>query len=198
MPEDPELAQPLALLLLAAGRASRFGSNKLAVPVAGRPLCHHAALAFAGHAFARRIAVVGEGDLGLTELGFECFRAAPDAAALSASIATGMRAIAEGPNPAGVLIALGDMPLVTSSLVDQLVEAFDGEAVASAVNGRPQPPALFGRRYFPALLALEGDAGARDLLRNARKVEADPATLADIDTPADLARVRALLEQAKA
>lgn len=44
--ENPVQPQSLALLL-AAGRARRFGRDKLAEPMAGRPLCQHAALAFA-------------------------------------------------------------------------------------------------------------------------------------------------------
>lgn len=73
----------------------------------------------------------------------------PGEAALSASIATGMRSVAEDPDLAGDLIALGDMPLVASSHVRQLIEAFDGSAVASAIAGRPQQPALFGPIFRP-------------------------------------------------
>ena len=197
MTEGSGARQPIALLLLAAGRSRRFGRDKRAMSIAGRPLCQHTALAFAGQSLARRIAVVGESDHGLADMGFECLRVPPGEAALSASIATGMCSVAEDPDLAGVLIALGDMPLVASTHVRKLIEAFDGSAVASAIAGRPQPPALFGRRHFPALQSLEGDAGARDLLRSARQVEAEPATLFDIDTPEDFTRLSALLGQAK-
>ena len=198
MTEGSGARHPIALLLLAAGRSRRFGRDKLAMPIAGRPLCQHTALAFAGQSLVRRIAVVGESDHGLADMGFECLRVPPGEAALSASIAPGMRSIAEDPDLAGVLIALGDMPLVASRHVRQLIEAFDGSTVASAIAGRPQPPALFGRRHFPALQVLEGDAGAHELLRSARHVEAEPATLFDIDTPEDFTRLSTLLGQAKA
>lgn len=184
-----DLPQSLALMLLAAGRARRFGRDKLAESVAGRPLCQHAALAFADLPFARRIAVVSASDHGLPGLGFKCLRVEAREAALSVSIATGMRAIVADPAIDGVMIALGDMPLVSPGHIAGLLAAFDGVSVASAIQGRPQPPALFGRSHFPALLSLQGDMGARELLANAARVEADPAILADIDTAADLERV---------
>ena len=62
MTEGSGAWQPIALLLLAAGRSRRFGRDKLAMPIARRPLCQHTALAFAGQSLARRIAVVGESD----------------------------------------------------------------------------------------------------------------------------------------
>lgn len=115
---------------------------------------------------------------------------------MSVSIATGMQRVAGDKALGAVLIALGDMPLIAPSHVERMLDAFDGTAVASALAGRPQPPALFGRCHFAALARLEGDKGARDLLANARLVEADPVMLSDVDTAADFARVRRLLEQA--
>ena len=95
-----------------------------------------------------------------------------------------------------VLVALADMPLVPPAHVIALVEAFEGTPVATLAGAVPMPPAIFGRAAFPALLALGGDRGARDLLRRADTLALDPALALDVDTPADLATAeRALSER---
>jgi molybdenum cofactor cytidylyltransferase len=56
-------------------------------------------------------------------------------------------------------------------------------------EGRRGNPVAFGARHLPALLALEGEHGARSLLRSSPVVEVtvdDPGILRDIDTPGDL------------
>jgi molybdenum cofactor cytidylyltransferase len=60
---------------------------------------------------------------------------------------------------------------------------------------------VWARRFFPELMALEGDVGARHLI--ARYPEAvaevaltDKAVLTDVDTPEALVQVRAELEGA--
>ncbi len=193
MPDNAVPIQSIALLLLAAGRAQRFGRDKLAEPVADRPLCQHAALAYAGMPFARRIAVVRADDYGLTELGFECLNVPAENAAMSASIGTGITTLTVDPKVEAVLIALGDMPLVPPDHVARLIAEFDGSAIATAIGNRSQPPALFGRGHFAALQALEGDRGARQLLGSARTIEADPALFIDTDTELDLAQVKAIM-----
>jgi CTP:molybdopterin cytidylyltransferase MocA len=51
-------------------------------------------------------------------------------------------------------------------------------------------PAIFPRRFFPALQALEGDSGARQLLRGIFGVTAVnwPEGIYDLDQPAELVR----------
>ncbi|HBI69953.1 MAG TPA: molybdopterin-guanine dinucleotide biosynthesis protein MobA, partial [Massilia sp.] len=66
----------------------------------------------------------------------------------------------------------------------------DGADIAAPVHaGRRGNPVAFGAAHLPALLALEGEHGARALLRSmpVREVEVDdPGIFRDIDTPADL------------
>jgi len=91
-----------------------------------------------------------------------------------------------------VLVALADMPRVTAAHVHRLMDAADGPAtiVASSDGVQPMPPALFGRDMFPMLMQLEGDHGARDLIRRGHHVIAPPAELVDIDTQEDLRALR--------
>jgi molybdenum cofactor cytidylyltransferase len=90
------------------------------------------------------------------------------------------------------VICLGDMPLVDAALIDRLIDAFDpdhGALIALPVSeGRRGNPVLWSCRFFPELLTLEGDVGARHLIARHGEavaevpVDGDSAFL-DIDTP---------------
>ena len=179
----------IAVVLLAAGRGVRFGGGKLAAELGGRALVLHAAGVLAGLPFARRIAVVGPGVPALGGLGFDAVFAA-EGAPMSASLAAGVRA-AEGAR--AVLIALGDMPLVPAAHLRALVAGFDGDRIASSSGGRVMPPAIWGARHFPALMALQGDKGAAALLVGAPWVALPAGAALDVDTAEDLARAAALI-----
>ncbi len=89
------------------------------------------------------------------------------------------------------VIALGDMPHVLASTPQALVLAIQaGADIAVPVcDGRRGNPVAFSRRHLSALLLLDGDQGARHLLKNAEVCEVmvdDRGVLQDIDLPADL------------
>jgi molybdenum cofactor cytidylyltransferase len=92
----------------------------------------------------------------------------------------------------GAVVLLADMPAVSSTLVNKLIAAFDpleDRAICVATRGgKHGNPVLFARRFFPEILAIEGDVGAKHLLAQwpelVCEVEAgDDAPLIDIDTP---------------
>jgi molybdenum cofactor cytidylyltransferase len=96
----------------------------------------------------------------------------------------------------GALIVLGDMPSVTPALLDTLIAAFDpgeGRAICVATHaGKRGNPVLWARRFFPEMMAVEGDVGAKHIMAAndelVCEVEApDDAPLIDIDTKEDLA-----------
>ena len=93
-----------------------------------------------------------------------------------------------------VLVALADMPRVTAAHIYRLFDAADGlDTVVASSNGvQPCPPALFGSDLFDELLDLEGDEGARQLIRRGHHVVTSPAELVDIDTREDLEELREL------
>ncbi|MGY4800976.1 nucleotidyltransferase family protein, partial [Teichococcus aerofrigidensis] len=116
--------------------------------------------------------------------------AAPDyAAGLSASLRAGLAAVPEAAE--GVLVCLGDMPLVTTAMLDRLIEAFDpeeGRAIVLPTHaGQQGNPVLWARRFLPEMQRLTGDAGARRLLiahaEQVAEVELEDAVLRDFDTP---------------
>lgn len=183
------------LILLAAGRSERFGDlDKLEQPFLGRPLAMHVVTALEDVPFQSRIVVKNGTDLDFASRGYKVIHNDEPMVGMSRSVKLGVQS-ARDSGAEAVMIALADMPRVTASHVYHLIEALDHRhSVAASSDGvRPCPPAVFGADRFEFLLALEGDAGARDLVRAGRHVVTSPAELIDIDTPEDLERLRALV-----
>jgi molybdenum cofactor cytidylyltransferase len=182
-------------LLLAAGSASRFGSDKLQ-----HPLPHGVAIAVqaARHlkaAVPTVIAVVRPGSeptaRALAAEGCEvvvCDRAAEG---MGASLACAARAAGAAD---GYLVALADMPFVRPSTICAVRDALAQGAMLAAPYWRARRghPVGFAGRLRPELEALAGDEGAKRLLdaHAAQLVKVpvgDPGAIRDIDKPADLA-----------
>ena len=180
------------MVLLAAGQSSRFGGDKLSALLGGKPLALHAVEALAPVPFASRIAVVSGTRLNLAGEGYHIVRNPDPAAGQGQSLRLGVvAACASGVQ--AVLVALADMPCVTAAQVMRLFDAAEGldAVVASSDGERPMPPALFGAAHFQSLTSLDGDAGARALIRSGHHVLAGPHELVDIDTREDLAKLEA-------
>jgi molybdenum cofactor cytidylyltransferase len=108
---------------------------------------------------------------------------------MSESFRTGIAALADSIGAA--LIVLGDMPLVDASALDRIMAAYDPEEGREIVmpvhDGQRGNPVLWGRKFFPELLGVSGDIGARNvLLRHmesvAEVVMDTDAVLRDFDT----------------
>ncbi len=184
-------------LLLAAGRSTRFGQNKLLhAPPGEPPLALQAA----------RCLVVLEHSLALIPHGDETLRAlfqkigmavmevpvAVSHPGLSDSLRAGLKAT---PEATGWIIALADMPQVKPATVTAVHQALSEGApiVACRHRGLRGNPVGFSSRFRSELMALQGDQGARGLLeRHADEVHwlevDDPGILLDIDVPADWQR----------
>ena len=189
------------LVLLAAGRSERFGDvgSKLDEEFLGKPLGLHVAVALEAMPFQARIAVVNGAGLDYAAHGFRMVHNDNPASGMAASVKLGVGcAKAEGAQ--AVLIALADMPRVTAAHILRLFDAATGpDAVVASSDGvATKPPALFGAGRFDFLLNLDGDAGARDLVRAGRHVVTAPAELIDVDTHEELDALRALLHSPSA
>ncbi|MFG1480662.1 molybdopterin-binding/glycosyltransferase family 2 protein [Xanthobacter sp. V4C-4] len=194
-----------AAVVLAAGRSTRMGegANKLLEEVAGVPVIRRvveAALAsrarpvivVTGHE-PERVAAALEG------LPMLLVHNGDHASGMASSLRAGIAAVPD--EAAGALVVLGDMPLVEGALLDRLMDASapdEGRLIAVPVSGSTRGhPVLWSRRYFPELMAIEGDVGARHLLaRHADAVVEIAAggagAFLDVDTPHLLAEARAL------
>jgi molybdenum cofactor cytidylyltransferase len=186
-------------LLLAAGRGQRFGAEpKLLRPLAdGRPLVLHALQRLRDALRAPALVVLRSGDDTLAALlrehGAAVVVTSDAERGMGASLAAGARTVADD---AAVLVALGDMPAIAPSTYAAVLHALRAGAaiVQPRCQGLPGHPVGFAARWLPQLRALDGETGARPLLRAyAAQVTAlpvdDAGCLLDIDTPHDLARL---------
>ncbi len=188
-------AEDTVLVLLAAGRSQRFGAeNKLEQDFLGLPLGLHVATALEAMPFRERIAVTDGSDLDYEGRHFRVVHNHDPARGMAWSLRLGI-ACAQERGAQAVAVALADMPRVTAAHVYRLLDAAEGDqaVVVSSDGTRPMPPGVFGQGRFDFLMALEGDQGARDLVRAGRHVVTSPAELIDIDTPEDLERLRAMV-----
>lgn len=183
----------VALVLLAAGRSRRFDGDKLSEAFLDKPLAYHVVTALENIPFAARIAIVSDTRLDFGERGYRVIENPDPSLGQARSLCHGVAAAREL-GCAYVLVALADMPRVTAAHVYRLFDAANGPdtIVASSDGIRPMPPALFGSGRFDELLDLQGDEGARALIKSGRHVVTTPAELVDIDTRADLEDLRAL------
>ncbi|HLO23654.1 MAG TPA: nucleotidyltransferase family protein [Methyloceanibacter sp.] len=193
----------IAAIVLAAGRSSRMGPhNKLLESVDGKTIIARVAEA----------AIASGAEPVVLVTGFEAARIEEALRDLTVTLAhnlsfddgmsTSIRAGLEvlPANSDGALILLGDMPEVEASDIEALMGAFAGqEAICVPMrDGRQGNPVLWGASYFREMMELTGDAGAKSLIvRHAEHVIEVPLAsngiFADVDTPADLARLRASL-----
>ncbi|MCW3847251.1 nucleotidyltransferase family protein [Sphingomonas sp. LB-2] len=184
----------VALVLLAAGRSRRFeDGDKLAERFLDKPLAFHVVTALEAVPFLARIAVVSQTRLDFVALGYEVVENPDPAHGQARSLGYGVEA-ARRAGAEAVLVALADMPRVTAGHVWRLFDAFDGPMaiVASSDGVQPMPPALFGKDRFAQLVRIEGEQGARELIKGGHHVVAGPGELVDIDTQEDLRALREL------
>ena len=182
-------AKDVAIVLLAAGNARRFGSDKLMADFEGAPLGVRAAHELVSVAAAAHFAVCQPDAViapHYARLGFDIVDNPRADLGLSGSLHLAVEA-ALRTDAQALLIALADMPFVQATHVEALMAACTVNVVASFDGHQPMPPAIFPRSHWPDLLATVGDAGARDILARAGKLTAPADTLRDIDTPDELA-----------
>ncbi len=170
---NPPCPAQIALIILAAGASSRLGQPKQLSMFRGRSLLRHAAETALATDCRPVVVVLGAGAERLkTELGDLAVTVAINPAwtdGMASSLRAGLRAASEPAEPDAVLIMLCDQPLITSAMLNQLVLAqrSSGRGIAaSEYEGTLGVPALFGRKYYPELAALEGDQGARKIIVN--------------------------------
>ncbi len=176
-------------LVLAAGVARRFGSDKRLYPVEGKALLLRTLEAVTAAGLPCRVCLrPGDGALplmlGLPGLEFIECRAA--ARGMGATLAEGVRACHDWD---GLLVVLGDMAWVTPATLSSLARTLDRDSIVQPVlQGKAGNPVGFGQRFFAELEALDGDRGGRSLLTQYRdslkQVDVnDPGVLRDLDEP---------------
>jgi molybdenum cofactor cytidylyltransferase len=191
----------IAALLLAAGQSRRMGSNKLLAEIDGVPMVARTAQRLLSSHARPIIAVLGnqadQVDAALGRLPVARVRNPAFAEGLSTSLKCGLAALP--PEIDGVIVCLGDMPLVTGRDIDRLIAAFnplEGRAIVVPTRrGKRGNPVLWAARFLPEMAELAGDVGAKHLIGEYAElvceVEMDSdGVLVDVDTPDALAALR--------
>lgn len=193
-------------ILLAAGASTRLGQPKQLVPFRGDTLLGHAARSALAASCAPLIVVLGfeatRIERALPRLsGLRVSRCENWEAGMGATLKTGLRALLAEPcreECRAALVLLCDQPAVNADFLRELLTArgtHGAPVVASAYADTLGPPAIFGREVFDEIFALPDHAGARAIIKRCLalgKVHAIdfPSGAVDVDTPADLARLR--------
>lgn len=190
----------ITALVLAAGLARRMGRQKLILEVEGKSVVRWSIEGVLDHV-EDVVVVTGPEDAAirsaLTELPVRFAVNPHPEAGQGTSIAAGVAALLPGTR--AVLVTLGDQPRLPRFVVPALLEAFgrSGRSIVAPIyRGTQGTPVLFAADVFPELAELDGDAGARSVVRrDPARVEMVPFDLPmpfDVDTPEDYARLARL------
>lgn len=189
----------IACIVLAAGMSTRFKGLKQLAIVKGKTLIQNAlnsankskadyAYLVLGHDASEIVAKIKPGRVQiLLNKDFE--------RGLSTSLKTSISNLPE--DCAGALFMVGDQPFVSKNRLDTMILAFKMDSrkiVALGSRGEPRNPVVIPRVFFPEILALGGDNGAREIVRRhldrTRLINVrDDKAFLDVDTKPDLKKI---------
>jgi molybdenum cofactor cytidylyltransferase len=198
-------------ILLCAGASERFGSNKLLADCGGQPLFMHA-LRSALESRLEKIHVVMDGRApeiinmiqSLKSDGIIPVVLSGGEPAMSRSLRAGLESIIKNNASVGEtasMAMLGDMPNVSATLINSVLDAFAKSAASIAapfINGKRGHPVVFHPDLFSELMEIRGDLGGRlvadkyaDMTKNIETNDGKSQT--DIDAPSDMEIGNALI-----
>jgi molybdenum cofactor cytidylyltransferase len=188
------------IIILAAGNSSRLGQPKQLLPFRGSTLLSHVA-GEAVRALLQPVVVVTGA---YHEKISASLRVQPVTVVYNAGWQTGMgsgigiglaQVLAIAPDLRTVIVAVCDQPYISAELFRTLVSTSIGlrkRIVACHYAGIAGTPVLFDQKYFTALTALTGEAGAKQLLKQFPEDVATipfPEGVIDIDTTGDVEKL---------
>jgi molybdenum cofactor cytidylyltransferase len=194
-----ETGRTVVALVMAAGRARRFGADKRREKL----LPDHTLLAATVQSMAAvfdsvRVVLRSDDDpatLGLTDPGLQVVPSPRADQGLGFSIADGFRALC-GSQATAAAVLLGDMPCIEPATFVSLIEhAAADRIVRPQFHGRAGHPVIFGRDLWGELSQLQDGEGARSVIHchpeACMHIEVDdPGVLMDADRPEDLQALR--------
>jgi molybdenum cofactor cytidylyltransferase len=157
----------IGAVILAAGKASRFGAPKQLLEIDGETLIDRAcrtALKAECHPVLR---VLGAHADQIMERpcpeGVETFVHNEWETGMGGSLATGVSRLLEScPDMDALFVLLADQPMTTVALLTEMKNRLQNASVVLCGYSETKgPPALFHRRHFGELQALQGDRGAK-------------------------------------
>ena len=188
----------LCAIILAAGGSSRYGQCKQLINIDGSSLVRHAVNKLSSLFSHGTInVVVGANSQAvaqaISDLPVNIVHNDLWQTGLASSLIAGINAI--DPGCRAVMITLCDQVLVTEKHLRRLAECWIEDPsgiIASGYADTLGTPAIIPAEYFPQVLALEGDAGAKSILKNNAgriRTVSIPEAEFDLDVPADLEKL---------
>lgn len=192
----------IAVIIVAAGASSRMKRAKQLLPFGETTLLGHA-IEQAEASVAEKVYVILGANAGVIKEHFNlpALNVVENKhweEGIGTSISIGVKEVAEKADFDAILLMLGDQPLIGSVYLDQMITAFrkdPSKIIATKYPKSTGVPAIFPKKYFPKLMLLEGDSGAKSLLYEYGSQVISLAAgkkIKDIDTPEDY---KNLLEQ---
>jgi molybdenum cofactor cytidylyltransferase len=159
----------IAGLILAAGGSSRMGDeNKLMMPFQGKPMLNHVVNASLNSNLTQTFVVVGHQSSEIKNLvqsdDIQCVENEQWETGMASSIVAGISQLKQFD---GFLILLGDMPLVTPELINEIIVHGSADKIVIPIkDGLHGNPVFFGSKFRDELLTLYGDSGAKKVIQN--------------------------------
>lgn len=190
----------ICAVVLAAGRSTRMGAQKLLLPMGGKPVIRRIVDELLAAALDDIAIVVGADGSpirnALDGCGVRFVTNHDPQSDMLGSIRCGLRALPE--SCTGVMVVLGDQPGITRELLSRLTSAFDrkGKGIVVPEHGDHRGhPVILAVRYREELLRKHDDTGLRGLLAAypddvERMAVNEDSLLADMDTLEDYARMK--------
>ncbi len=192
----------VAAIILAAGGSSRLGKSKQLLSFRGKTLIRHVTDVATEANCSPVIVVAGNGAdqirRELTDTSAVVVANASWQSGVGSSVSCGVRWLIgnnEGIRAAVLLVC--DQPSVDQDVINRLIELYQltrKPIIASIYNATIGVPALFEKSFFPDLMKLNGDEGAKKIILAHRDRVAEfefPQGAFDIDTLADVAKLPA-------
>ena len=163
----------ITAIILAAGQSQRMGKkNKLLLQINKKTMIKHVVDAVKLSHIMNIIIVTGHEDKNikkcLNDMDIKFIHNDSYKTGISSSLKKGITTLPDQCD--GVLICLGDMPLVSHNDINKIIAAFKIDIIHDiyipVFNGKSGNPVLIGKRLFNKIKNLSGDMGARQLFKD--------------------------------
>lgn len=182
-------------IVLAAGSSSRMeGGNKLTRCIDGEPLLLRIIKQVLASQVQKCIVVLSQYNDEILEMlngiNVEIVTCRNADEGMSASMRSGI--LAAGEDTSAYMICLADMPDLKIEHFKLVIDAYDPEnnrliIRPKTISGQFGHPVLFDSSYYSDLLSLDGDIGAKAVIKDhsgrVYELEMDDAVITDLDTP---------------
>lgn len=193
------LNKQTAILILAAGNASRMGAIKQVLRIRGKALINHAIDESLKVAESKVYVVMGANvnivHQVMSSDKVDIIYNAQWKNGFGSSIAKGVEKIIRDGLCNACIISVADQPLIRCEVFEELIlkSSLSGKGIVSSDYGdMTGPPVYFSNRYFDDLLALNEDIGAKEVIKKYKDdvtTISFPEGISDIDTLEDLEKL---------